>query len=150
MTLTRRTMIITGASAITLAACGEEPGLGRVNVQASMLAGANPAPDGTDRPLIVSMFQLRGKDAFDAADVLSLQDPQTALGADLIRSEQLVLAPGGSAAADFPVEMGAEAMGIIAGFRDPSGKTFRTVIPLPATGDVPVTITVSSAGIAVS
>ncbi|PUB17277.1 type VI secretion system lipoprotein TssJ [Yoonia sediminilitoris] len=150
MSLTRRTMIITGGSALTLAACGGEPGPGRVNVQASMVAGANPAPDGSDRPLIVSMFQLRGTDAFSAADVLSLQDPQTALGGDLIRTEQIVLPPAGAAATDFPIEMGAAALGIVAGFRDPSGKTFRTTIPLPATGDVPLTITVSSSGIAVS
>ncbi|MCK0094138.1 type VI secretion system lipoprotein TssJ [Yoonia sp. F2084L] len=149
MIITRRTLIIAGISTAGLAACGaEQPGT--ISVSASMAAGANPGPDGADRPLTVTLLELNATDAFDGADVLSLQDPETALGATLLRSDQLVLSPGGSGTLDIPVVAGATALGIVAGFRDASGKIFRTTTALPASGDVSVNIMVSSAGLSVS
>ena len=148
MIITRRTLIISGASAAGLAACGESAGA--VTVSASMAAGANPGPDGADRPLTLTLLELSATDAFDGADVLSLQNPETALGATLLRSDQLVLAPGGSGTLDIPVVAGATVLGIVAGFRDASGKTFRATTALPASGTVSVNIMVSSSGLSVS
>ena len=88
--------------------------------------------------------------AFDSADVLSLQDPSAALGPTLLRTDQLVLAPGGSGTLDIPIVAGATAFGIVAGFRDASGKTFRAIKALPASGNASFNITVSSAGLTVS
>lgn len=149
MILTRRLFIISGAGAAGLAACGDA-GPGTINVSANMAPGANPGPDGSDRPLTLSFFSLNAQDAFDAADVLALQDPETALGATLLRADQLALAPGGSGMLDIPVPAGATTLGVIAGFRDVSGKTFRTTTAIPASGDLAVTIAVSPSGLALS
>lgn len=91
----------------------------------------NPAPDGTDRPLTLTVVQLLGTGNFDGADFFSLQDPAAALGAELARQDQIVLAPGGTASKTVAIQDGVSAVGVIAGFRDPSGKTFRSRIPAP-------------------
>lgn len=156
MTLTRRKMLLTTGAATLLTACmgGDEPepGPGNVMASASMTAGANPGPDGSGRPLTVTLVQLRGTDGFNAADFVALQNPAATLAADLVRVDTLVLAPGGSAQGSFPVEVmaGATAIGVIAGFRDPSGRVFRTTLALPATGDLPLTISVAGSGLSVT
>ncbi len=149
MIIKRRTFIICGASAAGLFACGDA-GPGTITVAATMAAGANPGPDGTDRPLTLTFLALNATDAFDAADVLALQDPETALGPTLLRVDRLALAPGGSGMLDIPVAPGATSLGVIAGFRDVGGKTFRTTAPIPSSGDMSVTIAVSSTGLALS
>jgi type VI secretion system protein VasD len=148
MIITRRTFIITGASAAGLVACGESTGA--ITVSARMSAGANPGPDGADRPLTITLLELNSTDAFDSADVLSLQDPSATLGSTLLRTDQLVLAPGGSGSLDIPIVAGATAFGIVAGFRDASGKTFRATKALPASGNASFDIMVSSSGLSVS
>ncbi len=149
MTITRRTVILTGASAFGLVACGAA-GPGTINVSATMAAGANPGPDGADRPLTLTLVSLKSTDTFDGADVVALQNPETSLAADLLRADRIVLAPGGAATLAIPITPGTTALGIVAGFRNPSGKTFRTTLSLPPTGDVPVNISVSATGLTLS
>lgn len=148
MTVERRKFILTGISAAALAACGESAGV--MTVSARMAAGANPGPDGTDRPLTVTLLQLNATDAFDGADVVALQDPATAMGPTLLRTDQIVLAPAGSGMLDIPVVAGATSLGIIAGFRDSSGKTFRATRPVPASGSASISINISPAGLSVA
>lgn len=148
----RRTFLAVGATAILLlAACGGEgeapPTVMTVTAQGS--AGMNPGPDGADRPVTVSILQLSGAGAFDAADYLALQDPATALGADLIKADQIVLAPGATVVQAVPVQAGVTVIGVTAGFRDPTGRAVRQKIPAPA-ASAPVSITVGSGGLSVS
>ncbi|MEL6837920.1 MAG: type VI secretion system lipoprotein TssJ [Pseudomonadota bacterium] len=149
MTINRRTFMISGAITTGLVACGDA-GPGTIMVSANMAAGANPGPDGSDRPLTLTLLSLTAQDAFDAADVLALQDPETALGATLLRKDQLALAPGGSGKLDVPVAPGATTLAVVAGFRDVAGKTFRATTAIPATGDLAVTIAVTPSGLSVS
>lgn len=132
MGLTRRHFIALGCAAagLGLAACTEEAATLAISAQAR--SGMNPGPDGTDRPLTLTVVQLLGTSAFDGADFFALQNPATALGAELARQDQLVLAPGGSVSKTIAIQTGVAAVGVIAGFRDPSGKTFRQRIAAPA------------------
>lgn len=155
MNFTRRHCLFAGGSALALAACQPAPpdaAPGSVTVAASMSGSANPGPDGSGRPMTVTLVQLRATDAFAASDFVALQNAQATLAADLVRADTLVLAPGGSANGSYPVEVaqGATALGIIAGYRDPGGKIFRQTVSLPATGDVPLTLTVGPSGVSVS
>lgn len=158
MMFTRRTCLLATGSALALAGCvtppppEDVPVPGNVNVSANLAGGANPGPDGSGRPLSVTLVQLRTPDAFNASDFVALQSAQTTLAADLVRADTLVLAPGGSANGSYPVEIakGATAIGIIAGYREPGGKIFRQSIALPATGDLPLTISVGPSGLSVS
>lgn len=149
MIITRRTLILTGASAAGLAACGDS-GPGIINVMATMAAGANPGPDGSDRPLTLTLVELSGTDAFASADVIALQNPSTSVGSDLLGTHQIVLAPSGNGVLSIPITPGATALGIVAGFRNASGKTFRTTQALPPSGNVDINILVSATGLTLS
>lgn len=148
--LNRRVLLAVGASAaLLLAGCGGETPPTVLAVTATGSAGMNPGPDGADRPVTLQVLQLSGTGTFDSADYLALQDPAAALGSDLVKTDQLVLGPGATVSKAITVQAGTTAIGVTAGFRDPTGRTVRQRIPVPAES-APVTITVGSSGIAVS
>lgn len=146
--LRRRTALLLVAAGLGLAACGAEPPppAPSLQVTATGTAGMNLGPDGTDRPVVLSIVQMRGTTLFEAADAGALADPATALGAEFIRQDQLAVTAGDTATAEIAVDPGATAIGIVGGFRSLDGKVFRQVLPAP-TGPTPVGIDVSPAGI---
>jgi type VI secretion system protein VasD len=146
--LSRRTIVAGGAAAIALVACGPQ-GPGTLTVAASAAAGANRGPDGADRPLTLTVIQMRGSSAFDGADFFALQNPSAALGGDFIKADQIVLVPGSTASRVIGIEAGAGVIGIVAGFRDPAGKVFRVKTAAPATGNAGVAVTVGAGGLSV-
>lgn len=141
----RRLVLAGGGAALMLAGCN--PGPGALTVTARGMAGMNPGPDGSERPLALSILQLRGAAAFDGADFFALQNPQAALGGDLIKADQIVLAPGGSATKVIGMETGVAFIGVVAGFRDPAGKTFRAKTPAPAKGNAGIIVNAGPSGL---
>ena len=130
MVISRRTTLLTGGAALILAACGAPPAT--LTVSASASNDANPGPDSSPRPLTVTLIQMTGTTAFDAADVYALQDPQAALGSEFAGASQISLAPGGSGSATLAIKPGVTTVGIVAGYRDSTGKTFRQKIAAPS------------------
>lgn len=129
----RRSFLITstlGAGAL-LAGCMGEEAAAVLAVSAQGRAGMNPGPGGADRPVTISVLQLASAAAFDSADYFALQDPASALGSDLIRADQLVLAPGGSASKAITIQPGTSVIGVVGGFRTPAGRTVRSKIAAP-------------------
>lgn len=132
MTIPRRTFLLTtGAAGLVLAACTGEDPPPVLSVSAQAKAGMNPGPDGSDRPVTVTILQMSGSGNFDAADVFALQDPQSAVGGELIKADQIVLAPGGSAGKLITIQPGTSVIGVTGGFRNPAGKTVRSKIGAP-------------------
>lgn len=147
MPLDRRTILFGGAALAALAGCqGATPTL---TVSAAGAPGMNPGPDGADRPLTLTIIQMRGTGAFDASDFFSLQDPASALGSEFVKADQIVLTAGTPASRTIAIQEGVAAVGIVAGFRDPTGKIYRVVTAAPS-GATAVTVTVSPAGIALA
>ncbi len=147
MPLDRRTILFGGAALAALAGCqGAAPTL---TVSATGAPGMNPGPDGADRPLTLTVVQMRGTGAFDASDFFSLQDPASALGAEFVKADQIVLTAGVPASRTIAIQEGVAAVGIVAGFRDPAGKIYRTVTAAPS-GAAAVIVTVSPGGIALA
>jgi type VI secretion system protein VasD len=142
----RREFLVGLAGLTVLVSCGPS-GPGSVTIVAQGVAGMNPGPDGTDRPLTLQIVQLRGTGAFDAADFFSLQTPSAALGGDFIKADQMALAPGGKATVSIGLDPGTVIIGVIAGFRDPGGKVFRAKSSVSATGDVTFQVNVTASGI---
>lgn len=140
----RRDVIFGGGAALLLAGCMDSPGALTVSAQGA--AGMNPGPDGADRPLTLTVVQLRSAGAFDSADFFALQNPAAALGGDLVKTDQIVLTPGASASKVIGIQEGASVVGIIAGFRDPAGKVFRLKTPAPG-GQAGVIVSVGAGGI---
>lgn len=145
MLIERRNFVVGGVGLLALSACGG-PAPVVLAVKASGAAGMNPGPDGADRAVTLRILQMKGSGAFDGADYFALQDPAAALGGDLVKSDQLVLAPGGSAASSIPVEAGTTVIGVIAGFRDPAGKKFRAKVAAPGKS-AGLNISVSGSGV---
>lgn len=141
-----RRMVLIGLGGAALAGC-MEAGPGSVTVNATGAAGMNPGPAGEARPITLTVVQLRGTGAFDSADFFALQDPSAALGGDLVKADQIALAPGGSATKTIALDPGTAAVGIIAGFRDPAGKTFRARTAVSPKDNIALAVTVGPAGV---
>ncbi|EYD77455.1 hypothetical protein Rumeso_01004 [Rubellimicrobium mesophilum DSM 19309] len=110
----------------------------------------NPGSDGADRPLTLTVLQLRATGAFEGADFFALQAPETALGGDLVSATQVTLAPGASASTTIPLDPATTALGILGGFRDPAGKAFRVVTPVTPGESANLAVAVTASGVAVS
>jgi type VI secretion system protein VasD len=150
----RRFVLLSGAG--LLAACGGEPpppppGPATVNLRVSGEPGMNPGPDGSDRPVTVQVMRLRDLGAFNTADFFALQeDPSGALAADLAAMEQLAVPPGGAAATTLSVTPDAPFLALVALFRDPSGKVFRTAAPITPDANVTADVTLGPGGMAMT
>lgn len=145
MRLNRRHFLV-AVSAVGLVGCMEtEAPVLSVRAQSSGLM--NPGLDGADRPVTISLLQMTSDSAFNSADYFALQNPSAALGGELVKSDTIVLAPGGTASLAVPILPTASIIGITAGFRDPAGRTVRTTVAVPASSSGLI-ITVGPSGIA--
>ncbi|RWF75973.1 type VI secretion system lipoprotein TssJ, partial [Mesorhizobium sp.] len=101
-----------------------KPSVISVNVTGG--AGMNPGPGGGDRPVTVLVMRLASTGKFNSADYFALQgDAGSALGADLIGSDSISVAPGKTAAKTITVEPNATALGFVALIREPGGRNWR-------------------------
>lgn len=141
-----RRLFLFATAALPLAAC-TPAGPGAATLRATARAGMNPGPDGADRPVTIQVVQMRGSGAFDSADAFALQSPQAALGADFIRADVITLAPGGSVSKAIPFDAATAVLGVVAGFRDPSGKTFRAKVAVDPTSSPGFALDVGPTGI---
>ncbi|PWJ16555.1 type VI secretion system lipoprotein TssJ [Jannaschia seohaensis] len=145
--LTRRGFVAaTGATALVAACTPAAPNILTVNAQG--LPGMNPS-GGSDVPVTVHVLQLRSPGAFEAADYIALQSDPNVVGADLVRADRLVLAPGGTAGLQMVIQPDTSTIGVTAGFRDPSGRTVRRTIPAP-TESSSLTISVGPSGLSLA
>src|SRR5690606_12820903 len=77
-------------------------------------------------------YELRSPAAFQTTDYFALQaDPGKALGADLLQVQRLTLHPGTPETLRRPGNVGAKALGIVAGYRDLDGSQWRMLVDLP-------------------
>lgn len=120
-------------SGMSLSACMKKPAA-VLQISAQGTANMNLGPDGTDRPVTLSILQMSGASNFDNADIMALQSPQDAIGSELIKVDTIVLAPGAVVPKSVMVQDGATVIGVTAGFISPAGKTVRQKIAAPARG----------------
>lgn len=140
----RRTFLF-GSLALGAAAC--VPAAGAATVVATGAAGMNPGPDGADRPVTLSVIQMRGTGAFDGADFFALQNPPAALGGDFIRVDMIALAPGAPVTKVIALDPAVAALGFVAGFRDPAGKAFRAKTAVSPTAKAGFAVSVGKGGL---
>jgi len=145
----RREFIVALGATGLLAACQSgppKPSVITVNVTGG--AGMNPGPGGGDRPVTVLVMRLRSTGKFNSADYFALQgDAGSALGGDLIGSDQIAVGPGKSASKTITVEPDATALGFVALIREPTGKNWRTTKSVSSGSKFTINITIGSGGI---
>ncbi len=146
----RREFLISTCALGVVSACGGPPGPAGVTVNLTGITGLNPAEDGTDRPLTVSLLRLRSIDAFNNADFFALQSPAASLASDLVGMDQVAISAGGLITKSISFEGDALFLGIVAGFREPASKTYKASLPIKPGASVNADITVGPTGLTLS
>jgi len=145
---TRRAFFLTAGAGFVAACGGGPPGPATVNVAVAGQPGMNPGPDGSDRPVTVSILRLRDVGAFNAADFFALQeDPAAVLGADLVGLDQIAISPGGSATKAISFEPEAGYVGVVAALREPGGRVWRAAAPVTPGSTVEANIALGPGGL---
>jgi type VI secretion system protein VasD len=108
----------------------------------------NPTASGAAAPVVVRIYQLASPSSFGNAEFFQLfnQDQQT-LGTDLVKREDVVLAPGQSKQVTLQPTDQVKAIGLFAGYRDYAAVAWRTVMDVTPHKTTNVAVTVGKAGI---
>jgi len=105
-------------------------------VSVSLHAGErlNPDPSGRPSPLVVRIYELRGRTAFESADFIGLYEKDAdLLRADLVKKQQWHVQPGQTlevAAHEVPNDVAFVA--VFAAYRDLERANWRAVVPVKA------------------
>jgi len=92
----------------------------------------NPDANGRPSPIQITLYELKTPGAFQAADYFSLQgDARETLGADLLDMQRVTLRPGQRLDLERPGHVEAQAVGIVAGYRDLDSSNWRLLVDLP-------------------
>jgi type VI secretion system protein VasD len=92
----------------------------------------NPNGEGRASPIQVLVYEMKSANAFESSNFFALQsNPQTALGAELLHTEQIILKPGQVHAFTRKGDVQAQAVGLVAAYRELEGRQWRLTVPLP-------------------
>ncbi|WP_148715787.1 type VI secretion system lipoprotein TssJ [Chitinolyticbacter meiyuanensis] len=120
--------------AFLLSGCASTARSAAIPYQVDIAAAKNVNPDARRRPspIVVKVFELRAAAAFESSDFFSLQEkPESALGAELIAVERVILRPGETKSIARPGNLDARAIGIVAEYRALESSHWRQVVELP-------------------
>jgi len=119
-----------------------------IKVQATAAADANVTPQGAGAPVIIRVYQLASKSAFEGAEFHPIFNRDAAtLGADLVKKDEFLLAPGSSKSLALAPADNVHAIGVFAAYRDFQNVTWRADADIPTNQTTTVTITADRAGI---
>ena len=117
----------------------------------STTADANPTDAGQGAPLVLRVYQLSSPAAFEKAEFYRLYNQDTAtLGADLIKKDEYLLAPGTSRTITLNPAEPVRAIGVFGGYRAFQKATWRGTADIPPHKTTAVTVTAGAAGITVT
>ena len=144
MSFIRAMIALTGLLALVgCAASGPAP----TTVQ---LAIAGTADMNGGAPAKVKVYYLAPAGAFRTSDFFSVfNNPQAALGADLISVDEFQLAPGRTVTNTRSFPVAPVAIGVVAAFRDINGSKFLDVRPLAANAANTVRVVVSGKSVSI-
>jgi type VI secretion system protein VasD len=106
----------------------------RVNMVNMVVAAApnvNPDPSGQALSVVVRIYQLKDKGRLEAADYNAIwrTDKET-LSDDFLDRQERVVQPGTQEMLEIKANPMATYLGVVALFRNPSGDTWRKIIPI--------------------
>lgn len=126
---------LAGGLLAAVAACGSPPPPPPPTVVAIKLkaaADANATPAGAGAPVVVRIYQLASAAAFEGAEFFRLYNSDAAtLGADLVKKDEYLLAPGESREVTLSPSEQTHTIGVFAAYRDFQQATWRAVTPVP-------------------
>lgn len=94
--------------------------------------GLNPDAQGTPKPVLLRLYELKAGASFERASFLDLMEKdEAALGADFVRREEWLIRPGEKRTIDRKSNAEVRAFGLLAAFRDLERSSWRTIIDAP-------------------
>jgi type VI secretion system protein VasD len=118
-----------GASLLLLAACPTEPV--RLNMVLSAASNVNPDSAGQALSVVIRVYQLKDKGRLETADYNAiLKSDRETLSEDYLDRQERVVQPGTIEMLDIRANPGAAYVGVVALFRNPTGDTWRKIIPI--------------------
>ena len=134
-----------------LAGCGSPPPpVPPTLVNATISAGpdVNAGPNGAAAPVAVRIYQLVSPAGFAGAQFFPLFNGDAAvLKDDLVKRDDLLLAPGQSTTLALKPEDRAHAIGVFAAYRDYEHVDWRAMADIPAHQTSTLTVTAGKAGV---
>jgi type VI secretion system protein VasD len=109
--------------------CPKEPA--RVNVVLSAAQNVNPDPSGQPLSVVVRIYQLKDSGRLESADYNAIwkSDKET-LSDDFLDRQERIVQPGAREALEIKANPLTAYLGVVALFRNPSGDTWRKIIPV--------------------
>ena len=116
-------------SVILTAGCPKEPV--RVNMVLNASTNVNPDAAGQALSVVVRVYQLKDKGRIEAADYNALwKSDRETLSDDLLERQERVVQPGTQEMLEIQANPMANYIAAVALFRNPSGDTWRRIIPI--------------------
>lgn len=130
--------------AIVFAGCGSSsPPLLQGAIKAA--PATNPDLRGRPSPIVIRVYELRARGAFDSADFFSLFEKESeALGGELVGREEYDLRPGETRPYRRQLQADTKFIGVVAAFRDLENSRWRQTASVPAKRQVTLTIGVEA------
>jgi type VI secretion system protein VasD len=121
--------VLAGACLLLMTGCGKEPA--RVNIALNAALDVNPDPSGQALSVVVRIYQLKDPGRLETADYFAIwkSDKET-LADDYLERQERVIQPGTQNTIEIRRNPQALYLGIVALFRNPTGDTWRRIIPL--------------------
>lgn len=122
-----------------LAGCGEEeikpePPPPPTRIDLTITAGPNLNPDAANRasPLLFRVYELKEAAGFNGADFFALYGKEReTLGGDLVKKEEMMLAPGETRHLAFEPDSASRFLAVFAAFRSLENAQWRAAVAIP-------------------
>lgn len=109
---------------------------------------ANPTVAGQGAPVQLRVYQLASTSAFMGAEFFQiLNQDQATLGADLLKRDDVIVAPGASQTMTLTPLDTVKAIGVFAAYRDYGPVVWRVTMPVAPHKTTTVTVTAGKAGL---
>jgi type VI secretion system protein VasD len=125
--------ILAAGVVVCLGACASGPPEDIV-LKGTMEAVTQVNPDGQGRPspLVIKIYQLKAGDKFELADFFALFDqPEAALGADLLAVEDVMMRPGEIKPYEGEFDPDTRFIGVVAAYRDINQAEWKSIVEMP-------------------
>jgi type VI secretion system protein VasD len=122
-----------------------------VTLKLTAAADANATASGAGAPVAIRVYQLAATPGFEAAEFFRLYNTDAAvLGADLVKKDEVLLAPGESRTLTLAPLDTVHAIGVFAAYRDFAHVAWRATAAVPAHQATTLAVTAGRGGIGVA
>ncbi len=122
-------LIPLGLSSMLLTGCPKQPA--KINIVMNAAANINPDTSGQALSVVVRIYQLKDKGRLESADYNAIwkSDKET-LSDDLLERQERIVQPGTQEMIEIQTNPMANYLAAVALFRNPSGDSWRKIIPI--------------------